>query len=359
MSQPFDPTALMRPHLRKLVPYSSARHEFQGTATVMLDANENAHGSPLGGMLHRYPDPDQAPLKARLAEVLGTTTDSLFIGNGSDQAIDLLLRVFCEPGRDHVITCPPTYGMYAVSAATNDVEVVTVPLDSDFQPKVDSILAAANERSKLLFLCSPNNPTGNSLRTNDITRLLEGFPGIVVLDEAYVDYSAEGSRVALLERNPNVVLLRTLSKAWGCAGLRLGMAIARPELIAILDRVKPPYNLSAPVAALALDALSKEDRMKETVTRTIASRESLARELAALPFVQYVFPSDANFLLVRFTDAKTIFGFLIERGIVVRDRGKEPGCEGCLRITVGTEKENEMLMDVLRKFKPEKAIANC
>jgi histidinol-phosphate aminotransferase len=340
MSQPFDPTALMRPHLRKLVPYSSARHEFQGTATVMLDANENAHGSPLGGMLHRYPDPDQHALK----------TEHLFIGNGSDQAIDLLLRVFCEPGRDRVIACPPTYGMYAVSAATNDVEVVQVPLGADFQLNVDAILAAANERSKLLFLCSPNNPTGNSLPTGDITRLLEGFPGIVVLDEAYVDYSAEGSSVALLEQYPDLVLLRTMSKAWGCAGLRLGMAIARPELIAILDRVKPPYNLSAPVAALALEALGKEDRMKETVTRTIASRESLARELAALPFVQYVFPSNANFLLVRFADARSVFAYLIERGIVVRDRGKEAGCEGCLRITVGTEVENKLLIDTLRTW---------
>jgi len=350
MSQPFDPTVLMRPHLRKLVPYSSARHEYQGTATVMLDANENAHGSPLGGMLHRYPDPDQAVLKARLAEVLDTTPERLFIGNGSDQAIDLLLRVFCEPGRDRVIICPPTYGMYAVSAATNDVEVVTVPLDADFQPDVDAILAAANERSKLLFLCSPNNPTGNSLRTNDITRLLEGFPGIVVLDEAYVDYSAEGSRAALLEHNPNVVLLRTLSKAWGCAGLRLGMAIARPELIAILDRVRPPYNLSAPVAALALEALSKEGRMNESVDLSIASRENLAIELAALPSVQHVFPSDANFLLVRLADAKAVFRFLTERGIVVRDRGKEPGCEGCLRITVGTEEENKLLIDTLRTW---------
>ena len=358
MSQAFDPTRLMRPHLRKLVPYSSARHEYQGQANVMLDANENAHGSPLGGMLHRYPDPDQAALKVRLAEVLGTAPERLFMGNGSDQAIDLLLRVFCVPGRDSIIICPPTYGMYAVSAATNDVEVVHVPLDADFLPDVGAILAAANERTKLLFLCSPNNPTGNSLRTADITRLLEGFTGIVVLDEAYVDYSSDGSRIALLEQFPNLVLLRTLSKAWGCAGLRLGVAIARPELISILDRVKPPYNLSAPVAVLALEALGKEAQMKKAVARTIVSRELLARDLATLPMVQQVFPSDANFLLVRFVDAKAVFAFLIGHGIVVRDRGKEPGCEGSLRITVGTEEENEMLMDSLMKFKKNGPIAD-
>lgn len=345
-----DPTALMRPHLRKLVPYSSARHEYQGTASVMLDANENAHGSPLGGVLHRYPDPDQPALKARIAELLGTRPERLFIGNGSDQAIDLLLRVFCEPGKDQIIICPPTYGMYAVSAATNNVGLVSIPLGPDFQPAVEDILTAADDRTKLLFLCSPNNPTGNSIAGEILLQLVPRFPGIVVLDEAYVDYDPQGSRVALLQQFPNLVLLRTLSKAWGCAALRVGVAIARPEVIGILDRVKPPYNLSAPVADLALEALGNEDRMKVSVARIRTAREKLSEALATLPIVERVHPSDANFLLVRFTDASSVFAHLIAHGIVVRDRGREPGCAGCLRITVGTEQENELLIHTLKTW---------
>ena len=352
MKRTFDPQGLMRPHLRTLVPYSSARHEHSGRADVMLDANENAHGSPIGGGLHRYPDPGRTALRGRLSKLLGIAPGQLFVGNGSDQVIDLLIRAFCEPGKDHIIVCPPTYGMYAVSAATNAVGVRAVPLRRGFRPDLPAILEAADARSKLLFLCSPNNPTGNLVDRGVIEHILGKFPGIVVVDEAYIEYSGTTGALDLLAAHPGLVVMRTLSKAWGCAGLRVGIGCASPSIVAILDMVRPPYDQSAPVQELALKALGRVADVRRSVRRTIRDRDALAAHLREMPPVMRVFPSDANFLLVRVKEPRALLRHLAAHGIIVRDRSHETGCAGCLRITVGTARENRSLLNAIRTYMP-------
>lgn len=345
--------ALLRPNIRSLKPYSSARDEFSGgsAAQVLLDANENSIGGPLDTDYRRYPDPQQGVLKQALARLKGVNRDRIFLGNGSDEAIDLLFRAFCEPGTDHAIILPPTYGMYAVQAGIQGAEVRPAPLRPDFSPDVEAVRTATDAHSKLLFLCSPNNPTGNDLSEDFILKMLGDFPGLIVLDEAYADFSKTPSRVALLDEFPNLIILQTLSKAWGLAGLRIGMAFAHPFIINILNKIKYPYNLNAVTTRLATEALNRENQMKANAATLLAGRARLQAALPGIPCVQAVFPSQANFLLVRVTDADDIYQYLIGQGIVVRNRTREMHCENCVRITVGTPEENERLIAVLSKYK--------
>lgn len=342
--------ALIRSNIKKLKPYSSARHEFSGTAQVYLDANENSFGSPLPDPFHRYPDPLQWQLKFQLARVKGIPAENIFIGNGSDEVIDLAYRIFCEPGVDNVIVCPPTYGMYQVSAQINHVEIRTVPLTSDFQLNVEGILQAVDARTKLLFVCSPNNPTGNSMRREDVELVLNNFPGMVIIDEAYVNYARQKSFMAELTEYPNLIVMQTLSKAWGLAALRVGMAFASLDMIDWFNKVKPPYNINEATQQLALDALAQTDLVNSWIRETVQERDTLATSLRLLPIVKRVYPSDANFLLVQVSDADAIYAYLSASGIVVRNRSKEPGCEQCLRITVGTPDENETLLKQLQAY---------
>lgn len=349
MKNTVDPERLMRPHLHKLVPYSSARHEFTGAANVMLDANEHPGPSPAGGALNHYPDPGQHAVKASLAAITGRSANDIFIGNGSDEAIDLLVRIFCSPGVDAIITCPPTYGMYGVCAAAHDVDELRIPLRPDFSLDVPAILRAADSRTKLLFLCSPNNPTGNCLPLEQLLELAENFPGMVVVDEAYAEFASAESALNWAKDQPNVVVLRTLSKAWGSAGLRVGMAYAVPRVIALFNLLKPPYNVGAPAQEAALRTLADPAKTTAHIALSNAERERLRVALSAMPGTT-VFPSDANFLLVRFPRAGALFGNLQQQGIVVRDRSKEPGCKDCLRITIGTPAENDLLLQAIRNL---------
>ncbi len=346
----FDLNRLVRPNILRLKPYSSARSEFEGDAEIFLDANENAFGSPAGKGYNRYPDPLQKELKAMLASTNALSPEQIFVGNGSDEAIDLLFRIFCEPGRDEAIVCPPTYGMYKVCADTNNVGVREVPLTDEFQLNVGNILASVNDRTKLMFICSPNNPTGNLMRRADIESLLNSFSGIVVIDEAYIHFAAEPSMITELARFPNLVVLQTFSKAWGMAGLRVGMAYASAEIIALMTAVKPPYNVSGIAQRSVIEGLADRDSVADWIRRTLSERDRLVSELGKLSFFQKIYPSDANFILVRTEDARGIYRYLIEQKIVVRDRSNVQLCEGCLRITVGTEEENNRLLESIRHF---------
>ena len=338
---------LVRPNIRRLTPYSSARSEFKGKAEVFLDANE----SPYDTGYNRYPDPLQWKLKQAISTLKGIAPEHIFLGNGSDEAIDLLLRIFCEPGADHIITLPPTYGMYRVSADISNVAVKEIPLRPGlFQPDTDAVLAAADAHSKLLFICSPNNPTGNSIRPELIRELAKGFPGIVVVDEAYIDFSAQESAIRLLPEYPNLVVLQTFSKAWGMAGIRLGMAFASEEIIGYFNKVKPPYNINQLTQEAALKALDRQEAQEAQVQQLLGQRTLLQQYLGGLPFVERIYPSDANFLLVKVEDPTGIYNYLVDRGIIVRDRSRVTLCEGCLRITVGTPEENERLFRALVEF---------
>jgi len=337
---------LVRPNILRMVPYSSARSEFKGQADIFLDANEN----PFENGLNRYPDPLQKALKHRICEIKHLPADQVFLGNGSDEAIDLLVRIFCEPGQDHILTLPPTYGMYQVSADIAGVEVREIPLLPDFQPNVPAVLQAADIHSKLLFICSPNNPTGNDIRPEAIRRLAQHFPGIVVVDEAYIDFSDQPSATALLPEFPNLVVLQTFSKAWGMAGIRLGMAFATPAIIDLFNKVKAPYNINQLTQEKALDAL-RDTSAKDTMVQTILEeRKQLIAALQPLPFVQHIFPSHANFLLVRVQDPHALYRFLVERGIIIRNRHNVLLCEGSVRITVGTPAENQALVQAMTDF---------
>ncbi|MDH3245689.1 MAG: histidinol-phosphate transaminase [Saprospiraceae bacterium] len=337
---------LVRENIQKLTPYSSARHEFKGNADVFLDANEN----PFETGLNRYPDPLQNALKIKLSGIKKTDPSTLFLGNGSDEAIDLLIRVFCEPKEDHILIVPPTYGMYKVCADISDVDVRQVQLLTDFQLDVDGILKESNQHSKILFICSPNNPTGNLMAKEDLARLLQDFPGILVIDEAYIDFCPDSSMVSMLSEYPKLVVLQTLSKAWGMAAIRLGIAIASPEIITLLNAVKPPYNINKLTQQQALSFLDKENEMQDFVRRSVEQRAKLSLEMSGLNYVLKVYPSDANFLLVKMKDPSFIFHSLIDQGIVVRDRSRQPLCEGCLRITVGTDRENDFLIETLKSL---------
>lgn len=347
----FDIDRLVRPNIRNLVPYSSARDEFHGEAKVFLDANENSLGSPLLTWRNRYPDPHQTALKARLSEVKGVGAEHIFLGNGSDEAIDILYRAFCEPGRHNVVVCPPTYGMYEVSAAINGVDVRKAPLTAGFGLDMEALEDAVDADTRIVWLCSPNNPTGNSLDRTDIETVLNNFEGLVVVDEAYINFSRQRSLLTELTEYPNLVVLQTLSKAWGLASLRIGMAFASAAVVEVMNRIKPPYNINGASQELALQALEEVGQVNDMIRILVSERERLADALHAHPAVLHVFPSDANFLLVRVSQARALYTHLLDNGIVVRDRSTQPGCADCLRITVGTPFENEALLKVLDAWK--------
>lgn len=345
----FDLNSLLRPHIAKLQPYTSARDEYTGKEGVFLDANENPFGSITEQDFNRYPDPYQSALKEEIAKIKAVRPSQIFLGNGSDEAIDLLYRAFCNPGKDNVILLPPTYGMYEVSANINDVEIRKVALTPDFQLQPDKILAAANDNSKILFICSPNNPSANKAKREDILFLLENFKGLVVVDEAYIDFSDEPSFTTELDRFLNLLVMQTFSKAWGLASLRLGMAFASEELIRILNKIKPPYNISGLTQETVLAAIKDKAKVDRMIQDILAEREFLKGELEKLPFVQKIHPSHANFLLVQIPNANQVYDDLIKEKIIVRNRAKVLLCEDCLRITVGTREENESLLKALRK----------
>uniref|UniRef100_UPI004048B3DE histidinol-phosphate transaminase n=1 Tax=Algoriphagus sp. TaxID=1872435 RepID=UPI004048B3DE len=344
-----DIASLLRPHLRQLQPYTSARDEYSGSEGVFLDANENPFGSSTSQNFNRYPDPYQTALKQEIAKIKGANPAQIFLGNGSDEAIDLLFRAFCNPGQDNVILLPPTYGMYGVSAAINGVEVRNVPLTPDFQLQPEKILSAVNAHSKILFLCSPNNPSGNAVKREDILFLLENFPGIVVVDEAYIDFSEGASLLTVLDRHPNLLVMQTLSKAWGLASLRLGMAFASPELIRVLNQIKPPYNISGLTQETVLSALQNKGKVAEFIQLILEERKFLQKELERLPYILRVHNSDANFLLVQFEHPNQVYEDLVKEKIIVRNRSSVLHCAGCLRITVGTREESIALLQALEK----------
>lgn len=337
---------LVRPNIRKLVPYSSARSEFKGKAEVFLDANEN----PFETGLNRYPDPLQWKLKAAISQLKAVPAEQIFLGNGSDEAIDLVVRIFCEPRQDHILILPPTYGMYQVSADIADVGIRSVSLTPDFQPDVEAILAAADEHSKILFICSPNNPTGNDVELERIRSLCAQFKGIVVVDEAYIDFSNQASCTSLLSEFPNLIVLQTFSKAWGMAGIRLGMAFASTEIIQLFNKVKPPYNINQLTQQIALEALeTSQDDYRQLLSTLLNERERLINGLGELKFVEKIFPSDANFILVKMDDPNGTYQYLVEEGIIVRNRNSVHLCAGSLRITVGRPEENDALLTALNK----------
>lgn len=336
----FDLEKLVRKNVLKLKPYSSARDEFQGQASVYLDANENPY--PTG--YNRYPDPHQLEVKQKLAAIKQVDVANIFLGNGSDEAIDLLFRAFCEPGVDNAVIPQPTYGMYAVSADINNVAIKSVQLTTDFDLDVEATLQTCDDKTKLIFLCSPNNPAGKSITPAKAEALIQKFNGLVIVDEAYIDFTNHPGFVPLLKHYPNLVVLQTLSKAWGLAGIRLGLGFASAEIIKVLNKIKPSYNISILSQQVALEALGKEKQKNDWVREIIAEREKLAGHLKALPQVLEVFPSDANFLLTRVTDAKGIYQKLVDKGVIVRDRSNVLLCQNCLRITVGTPAENQILI---------------
>ena len=350
----FNLQNILRNNIKNLVPYSSARDEFKGEASVYLDANENSFGSPLDVNYNRYPDPIQFKVKQRLSEIKGVPPGNIFLGNGSDEAIDILFRAFCRPGLDNVITLPPTYGMYEVSANINDVEVRKIKLTPDYQLDMEGIAEAIDENTKIIFICSPNNPTGNSINRADIETILANFQGLVVIDEAYINYSRQKTFIQELTEYGNLVVLHTLSKAWGLAGLRLGMAFASQEIIEVFNKVKPPYNINEASQRIALEALQNVEQINNWIKLTVSEREKLINDLGKLKLVLKIFPSDANFILVKTIDAKGIYDHLVNNGIIVRDRSKVELCEGSLRITVGTPDENKTLITNLKNFSTQK-----
>ncbi len=337
---------LARPNILKLKPYSSAREEFTGNEAIFLDANE----SPFNKPWNRYPDPFQQRLRQRIADMKGVKRENIILGNGSDETIDMLFRTFCEPAKDQVISVNPTYGMYKVSAGINGVEYKAVTLNPDFSLPVDEILSLVSTTTKLLFLCSPNNPTGNCFADEEMIRLLNGFPCLVVVDEAYVDFSTGGSWVKKLDQYPNLVVLQTLSKAWGLAAIRLGMAFASIEIIDLMMKVKPPYNVNTLTQEKAYQALSDPAVVNKRISTIIAERDRLRNSLKELPVVQKVFDADANFFLVKVENPDEMYEYLVKRGVIVRNRSKEALCEGCLRITVGSDGQNNYLLQAIKQY---------
>lgn len=346
----FDLENLVRENIKKLKPYSSARSEYRGNAEVFMDANENAYGSPFAESFNRYPDPLQWQLKQQISKIKGIPSQNIFVGNGSDEVIDLAFRIFCEPKKDNVIICPPTYGMYKVCANINDVEVREVLLTGDFQLDIPGILSSVDENSKLLFICSPNNPTGNDLDRLDIESLLNNFPGIVVIDEAYINFSMQNSFIRELTEYENLIVMQTLSKAWGLAGLRLGLGFASEKLIDLLNKVKPPYNINHASQAIAIKALENIQQVNENIRNIVQQRNWVHDELQQFKFVQIIYSSDANFILLKVDDANKLYKYLLMNRIIVRNRSKEPLCENCIRITIGTEEENIKLIKALKNY---------
>jgi histidinol-phosphate aminotransferase len=346
-----DVEALIRPNIRALKPYRSARQDHQ--TGILLDANENAFGSAIafnGLDLNRYPDPFQTTLRSRLAQLHGVQPENVFTGVGSDEVIDLLLRIFCEPQQDATLILEPTYGMYRVAADVNDVRVDSCLLTDDFQIDVDAAIRSTRKTTKIIFCCSPNNPTGNLLNRADILSLCAQTPAILAADEAYADFAQTETLVSAVGQFPNLVVLRTLSKAWGLAAIRLGYAIAHPQIISYLMKVKSPYNINILTSTEALKALDNADHVKRSAAAVSAERQRLVRELSMVQFVRKVFPSDANFLLVRCKDARLLHRQLAQRGIMVRDRSSEPKLENCLRISIGTPEQNDLLLNALKEL---------
>ena len=344
---------LIRPNIKALKPYRAARHDF--VSGVLLDANENSFGSAIdfnGIELNRYPDPYQKQLRLRLATLHGVELDNVFLGVGSDEVIDLLIRVFCEPALDSLMILDPTYGMYRVAAGINNVRVIPALLTDEFQIDVGAATSSFYPTTKMIFCCSPNNPTANLLRRTDVLTLCRNFPAIVVVDEAYIDFSEGESLGSMVNSVSNLVVLRTLSKAWGLAGIRLGYAVAHPLVISYLLKINPPYNINALTSLEAMRALNERERVRQTAAKIIDERIHLAEALASIPYVIRVFPSDTNFLLVRCRHASSVFEQLTRRGIIVRDRSSEPKLEDCLRITVGTRAQNDLLINTMKELKP-------
>ncbi len=347
----FNLENIVRPNVLQMKAYSSARDEFKGSASVFIDANENNLGSLAGEGYNRYPDPHQRKLKEQIAAIKGVKPSQIFLGNGSDEAIDLLFRLVCRPGQDRMLHLPPTYGMYEVSANLNEVQLDAVQLTPDFQIPVPEVLRHVKETTKLIFVCSPNNPTGNLLHAESIETLLDNFDGLVVVDEAYIDFADAPSWSTRLEEYPNLVVLQTFSKAWGMAGLRIGMAFGSEQLIALLDKIKPPYNINEATQQLALKALEQTEQLAFMIEEIVQERDMLLHALPTLDAVEKVYPSDANFLLVRVKDANGLYEHLLRQGIVVRNRSSLPGCAGCLRISIGTVDENQALFQAIQNFK--------
>ncbi len=337
---------LLRNNIKALKPYSSARDEFSGEAEVFLDANENPFNKPY----NRYPDPMQWAVKEKIASIKNIAVEKIFLGNGSDEPIDIVFRAFCEPGVDNVVSIDPSYGMYQVAADINNVELRKVKLNDDFGFSAQKLLDAANIYTKAIFICSPNNPTANLLDKGEIVKLLTGFDGLVVVDEAYIDFSLESSLLPELDEFENLIILQTLSKAWGMAGIRLGMAFAHPEIIRIFNKIKYPYNINMLTQKKAIELLDHLQEKEEWVKTIIAERDKMVRKLFKLSFVQVVYPSDANFILVKMHDARGIYEHLTDQKIIVRDRSKITLCEDCLRITIGSPKENKKLRNALKEL---------
>lgn len=339
----------VRPNILRLTPYSCARDEFKGrNANVFLDANENPYNMPL----NRYPDPLQEELKQEISRVKGTPKECTFLGNGSDEAIDLIYRIFCDPRKDNVVAIAPTYGMYEVCAHINDVEYRPVLLDNGFRLNADRLLAATDERTKVIWICSPNNPTGNSMQREEVTKVLTQFQGIVVVDEAYSDFTQKRPFRYDLETYPNLIVLNTFSKAWGCAAIRLGMAFASTDIIALFNKVKYPYNVNLLTQQQAKEILHNIPKVNQWLSVIISERDRLLPSVAELPFCKKVYPTDANFFLAEVTDAVHLYHYLVDHGIIVRNRNRVVLCENCLRITVGTPQENCELLSALRQYRP-------
>jgi len=340
-----DLKKLVRPNILELEQYSSARDEFSGKEGVFLDANENPFGK-----LNRYPDPYQVELKSKLEKIKGIKSSSIFIGNGSDEVIDLAFRIFCNPGKDKALTFTPTYGMYDVSAAINQVEILKIPLNKDFQIEVDKIdPLLKDEKLKLIFICSPNNPTGNSILKKDILTILEKFRGIVIIDEAYIDFSESESLISLLKEYPNLIISQTFSKAWGLAAARVGVAYSSESITSLFNKVKPPYNVSKTNQFSVIEALENIDELKKNIKFILEEKELIQTEIVQLPFVKKIYPSDANFLLIEVKDANLLYNQLIEQKIIIRNRDKQ--IKNTVRITIGSKRENKLLLNALKNIK--------
>jgi len=337
---------LLRNNIKALKPYSSARDEFSGQAEVFLDANENPYNAPY----NRYPDPLQLELKTKISTIKNIAPEKIFLGNGSDEPIDIIFRAFCEPGVDNMVSIDPTYGMYQVAADINNVEVRKVKLNEDFGFSAQKLLDAANLYTKVIFVCSPNNPTANLLDKAEIVKLLTGFDGLVVVDEAYIDFSPESSLLPELDQYENLIILQTFSKAWGMAGIRLGMAFANPEIIRVFNKIKYPYNINILTQKKALELLDNLQEKEEWVKTIVEERDKMVKKLFSLSFVQVIYPSDANFILVKMHDARGIYEYLTDQKIIVRDRSKIALCDDCLRITIGSPDENKKLRKALKEL---------
>jgi len=348
MKKEFNINNLIRPNVKSLKPYSSARDEFKdfNADMVFLDANEN----PFDNGVNRYPDPQQNNVKLLLSKIKGIPTENILLGNGSDEVIDLIIRAFCEPNQDNIITLPPTYGMYEVLAKINSIENRKVPLSAQFQPNIEAISRTANFKSKIVFLCSPNNPTGNSFSNENIEKLLQIFEGLVVIDEAYIDFAQNESWINRLKEFPNLIVTQTLSKAFAMAGIRLGICYASKEISSVLNKIKPPYNINELTQQRALKQLLNEGLVDEQISNILNEREILIGELRKIDFIPKIYPTDANFVLVKVDDASNRYNQLLKKGIVVRNRTNEPLCENCLRFTVGTKTENEKLISTLKSM---------